>query len=199
MPNFMKVKLLAASLAAILTPACSSAAGPFDGKSPEEVALFILGGLENGASFPMPDESVLVASTTAEKPLVMTVDATYKDRRQTLGTFTVEDKGGCTFTYTVKDDTPRRALGNFTLNADLSKLTGATFRNKATKVTLQGAALTCDPSGGRCATGNVDLRQGNWVRVAPFDEPKGEAMEKELKRLNDAITYLRDTACKPKS
>lgn len=192
----MKTKLLAAALAASVLPACSEA-GPFDGKTPEEVALFILAGIEKDATMTMPDGATFKVTTASEKPLVLDVELSYQNQHQKVLSFSLEDKGGCSFVYKVDESIPRPVVGDLVIEANLSELVSGKLALNTDATTLEGAKLQCVSSSVRpCEYAQPRLDKGEWQRAGMLENQGGKARrEANEKRLNDAIKHLKDNIC----
>ncbi|WP_149905983.1 hypothetical protein [Mesorhizobium sp. SARCC-RB16n] len=196
----MKTKLLAAGFAASVLSACSSSAGPFDGKSQEELAAFILSGLEVG--FERTDQKGfgLKVISSSTKPLVLDVVASSGQQSRTMFQVSVTHDGGCSFTYQVKDFTPQQdlgSIGSYTLKADLSGVSHATQTGDNKPTTFEGAKFQCVVGEKYyCQYRQPELDKGEWPRIGPLDDSrktKGDAAEN---RLNDAIHYMKANFCK---
>ncbi|WP_143748917.1 hypothetical protein [Mesorhizobium sophorae] len=196
----MKTKLLAAGFAASVLSACSSSAGPFDGKSQEEVATFILSGLENGFVHSDQKGLSLKVTSSSAKPFVLDVVASNGQQSRTMFQVSVTHDGGCSFTYQMKDLTPQQdvaSIGSYTLKADLSNVTHATQTGDNKPTIFEGAKFQC-VAGGKyyCQYRQPEMDKGEWPRIGPLDDSHREKGDAAENRLNDAIKYMKSNFCK---
>ncbi len=194
----MKAKLLTSSLAAVLLSACSGSAGPFDGKTPEELAMLILGGLEKDENITFPDGGFIKVNTIKDKPLTLELAGTVQGQSRSVATFTITDQGNCTFLYEVADRTPDQSIGTLQVRANFSGLTSAKAGPGRDALTLSGSQIQCIANQTRpCEYMQPDLDKGAWWRGGMINDVSGkkerEAMET---RLNDAIQHLKTNICK---
>jgi hypothetical protein len=194
----MNTRLLTAALAAALLPSCSNA-GPFDGKSPAEVAAFIAFGYEGDGTYDTRDGAVTSRKLSGE-PFTVTFSLDGGPPMR-LYKAAMTSTDNCIFDVEFE---PGEAMGmpNSTLRFDFSKLTGAKMNRRG--VQFEGATLQCvkadQPGFCKNSNGDTSFTQGRWpFRVNLVDEAhKADAENYGQERITQAIGYFRETICKPK-
>ncbi|SOC48178.1 hypothetical protein SAMN05892877_14122 [Rhizobium subbaraonis] len=193
----MKSKLLAAALAASILPACSSEANSLEDKSPEEIAAYILFGMEED-QWEVTGGTMMMAVRNA-KPLHMVLAAQNKAARFDLVETAVNMSDGCRFTTTVKDTTRSPDFKRGTFAVDFSGLSAVrldTVSNGKVFAYLDGAKIQCvDSDEGFCEFFNADTAvTGEWRWRYDFREHETESRQAQM---DETVTYFKANICKP--
>lgn len=199
----MKTKLLTVAFSAAILSACSSeAAGPFDGKSAEEVVSYLLFGLEDKTSVTL-DTLTISTEATQAKPLNLMVrmqeGAKSADGFQT----TVETADNCTFTVQVKL-LEMRGNPNFQrskFSVDLTNVTAVQV-GRDERMRLEGAKILCLEAEQDlwCKAVSQDTVNGKWrMRIGPFEKENSATPVASIQdKANQALSYFKANICKPK-
>ncbi|MET3524398.1 hypothetical protein [Mesorhizobium abyssinicae] len=196
----MKTKLLASVLAGVLVSACSGSSNPFDGKPPEEVAMFIFSGFQKGTVRKDKDFELKVLASQ-DKPLVLTINGSAQGQSRDMATFSVTDQGNCSFLYSVVDKGDQNTFGTWQARIDLSGLTDAklVYGGPTDSIALSGSKIQCLASGRReCEWMGKNFAKGTMVRFGPIDLDEKQDGYRELKEkiLGEAVQYLKTKICK---
>ncbi|MGX5805100.1 hypothetical protein ACWGTI_26090 [Mesorhizobium sp. ArgA1] len=196
----MKTKLLAGALVGVLLSACSGSSNPFDGQSPEEVAMFIFSGFQKG-TVRKDKELELKVLASQDKPLVLTINGSAQGQSRHVATFSVTDQGNCSFLYSVVDKGDQSTFGTWQVRIDLSALTDAklVYGGNADSIALGGAKIQCLTSGrNECEWMQKNFAKGTLVRFGPIDvdEKQDGYKEQKEKALSEAVQYLKTRICR---
>ncbi|PDT38159.1 hypothetical protein CO671_01815 [Rhizobium sp. M10] len=199
----MKAKLLTAAFSAAILSACSSeAAGPFDGKSAEEVVSYLLFGLEDKASVTMDTLTVSTEATQA-KPLSLVVKMQEGSNSEDALRATVETSDNCTFTVAMKPlaINERVGLKDAKFSVDLTNVTAVEV-GRGKNMKLPGAKIMCLEAAEDvwCKAVSEESTTGRWgLRVGPFEKENPETPVKSIQeKANQALSYFKANICKPK-
>lgn len=177
--------------------ASPSAAGSFETMSEEEVATYLLFGLDRHAPAP-PGLSTFSPSA---KPLTVAIAMVEGSQRAEIGRITVKRTGACSFKAELSDTGALAIFRAGTFSVDFTALeTVETSKTDDAAVTiLAGAKMRCLASqfDGACDRFNSeDAPRGLWRwRIGPMEKNKSGNLQTDRARLKEAVAYMKGKIC----
>lgn len=177
--------------------ASPSAAGSFETMSEEEVATYLLFGLDRHA----PAPPGLLTFSPAAKPLTVAIAMVEGSQRAEIGRITVERTGACSFRAELSDTGALAVfrVGTFSVDFTALETVEADKTDDGAVTIFAGAKMRCLASQFDGACDRFNSKDGPRVlwrwRIGPMEKDKSGNVQTDRARLKEAVAHMKGKVC----
>lgn len=187
------MRTLLVSCACLMLSACSGDANPFSAKTPEELAVYLAFGLEDGTvEVSERNNLTLTTKVVNANPLTMVMTAKVGEQEREAVRVITRYTDKCVATFeTNPDDDEKQLVWKMTTVLGLQNLTAAKLVSNGRTIRLEGTARCVLSERDQCNDVKDNPWEFDWLRSQDTEA----SIEAEQKRLDMAVKQFREKVC----